>query len=404
MAKKLSTKKRIMKMNRLIVLAAALTITASTFAQVIDNINYYLNDATKEAEIKHFSFNSFEYNSDEDKVVTNDHDDSHFHYKGEVKIPESVTYKGVTYKVTSIGNAAFLLESEMTSVTIPNTIENIGNEAFLGCDKLTSIYLPASVKTIGVSILSDCTNLESIVVDKNNKNFYSNGSNAIIDAKNNWLIIGCKNSIIPNTVTKIMEQAFWDCVGLTSIVIPNNVKNIDESAFSNCINLKSITLPDNLETIENGTFKNCESLESISLPSTLTLIYADAFNNCNSLKEITIPASVNKINTHAFEGCTSLTTVTNLSTKPQSIYSHTFSVMENLIVPKESEEAYRNAPIWKHFTNIIGKPTPTTDIATLRPSEGNKPTVSYNLSGQRFSSPQKGVNIVNGKKIIRKKN
>ena len=52
---------------------------------------------------------------------------------------------------------------------------------------------------------------------------------------------GCKNTIIPNTVTKIGNYAFQDCSGLTSMEIPNSV-SIGEGAFSRCTGLKSVTI------------------------------------------------------------------------------------------------------------------------------------------------------------------
>ncbi|MBQ7855476.1 MAG: leucine-rich repeat domain-containing protein, partial [Muribaculaceae bacterium] len=56
------------------------------------------------------------------------------------------------------------------------------------------------------------------------------------------LITGCKNTIIPNSVTKIGEDAFSDCIGLTSITIPNSVTEIGKGAFYGCSSLKSIII------------------------------------------------------------------------------------------------------------------------------------------------------------------
>ena len=70
-------------------------------------------------------------------------------YSGNVVIPESVTYNGKTYSVTSIGYEAFRSCSGLTSVTIPNSVTSIGNFAFYSCSSLTSIIIPYSVTSIG---------------------------------------------------------------------------------------------------------------------------------------------------------------------------------------------------------------------------------------------------------------
>lgn len=54
-------------------------------------------------------------------------------YSGNVVIPESVTYNGNTYPVTSIDGGAFNYCSSLTSVTIPNSVTSIGGGAFIDC-------------------------------------------------------------------------------------------------------------------------------------------------------------------------------------------------------------------------------------------------------------------------------
>ena len=100
-------------------------------------------------------------------------------YSGAVSIPETVSYTGKTYTVTSIGNEAFWGCSELTSVNIPGSVTNIGDWAFGFCSGLTSVNIPCSVTNIGDSAFAFCSGLTSIY--------------------------------IPNSVTSIGEGAFRDC-------------------------------------------------------------------------------------------------------------------------------------------------------------------------------------------------
>ena len=188
-------------------------------------------------------------------------------YSGKVIIPATVIYKGTTYNVTSIGDYAFYFCDGLTSITIPNSVTSIGDYAFGGCTGLTSVTIPNSVTTIGSSAFEycsgltsieipnsvtsigydafrGCTGLTSIIVDDGNSIYDSrNGCNAIIETGSNTLIKGCKNTIIPNSVTNVGNGAFYGCSGLTSIEIPNSVTSIGDEAFSGCTELISVTVP-----------------------------------------------------------------------------------------------------------------------------------------------------------------
>ncbi len=121
---------------------------------------------------------------------------------GDVVIPSTVSYNSQTYNVTSIGLMAFFY-SDLTSITIPNSVTSIGDHAFGYCSGLTSITIPNSVTSIGRGAFQNCSGLTSIT--------------------------------IPNGVTSIGNYAFSDCSGLTSITIPNSVTSIGNDAFYYCI-------------------------------------------------------------------------------------------------------------------------------------------------------------------------
>lgn len=147
-------------LHKILLLLVALTVSICAKAQdyvTVDGIHYYVYENTA--------------------TVTKNGSDS---YTGSIVIPETITYNGETYSVTSIGDFTFHCCSGLTSISIPNSVTSIGEHAFEYCTGLTSIT-------------------------------------------------------IPNSVTSIGESAFWGCSGLTSISIPNSVTSIGNYAFATCI-------------------------------------------------------------------------------------------------------------------------------------------------------------------------
>ena len=93
------------------------------------------------------------------EVTSGDHE-----YYGYVTIPETVTYNGTTYSVTSIGGAAFYYCWGLTSVTIPNSVTSIRGYAFSGCSRLTSVTIGNSVTSIGIYAFANCDGLKSVTI------------------------------------------------------------------------------------------------------------------------------------------------------------------------------------------------------------------------------------------------
>ena len=169
--------------------------------------------------------------------------------------------------VTSIGEGAFHCTS-LKSITIPNSVITICYHAFSFCTSLRSITIPNSVTSIGEYAFHYCKSLKSIVVDKNNPVYDSRDNcNAIIYTKTNKLILGCKNTVIPNSVITIGDLAFSDCESLKTITIPGSVTSIGRCTFSFCKSLKTITIPGSVTSIGRCTFSFCKSLKSITIPN-----------------------------------------------------------------------------------------------------------------------------------------
>ncbi len=334
----------------------------------VDGIYYDLNNDDKTASVTYMG------------LYTSDNKDA---YVGNIIIPESITYSGTTYSVTSIGDNAFwgcsgftsvtipnsvsyigkyafASCSGLTSVTIPNSVSYIGKYAFASCSGLTSVTIPNSVSYIGEAAFGGCSGLTSVTVDKNNGTYDSRDNcNAIIETSTNKLIVGCKNTTIPNSVTSIGDRAFASCSGLTSVTIPNSVTSIGGYAFSGCSGLTSVTvdknngtydsrnncnaiietstnklivgcnntiIPNSVTSIGDGAFAYCSGLTSVTIPNSVTSIGEFAFSDCSGLTSVTIPNSVTSIGGYAFSGCSGLTSVTFNAEKCTEMGSNSFPV------------------------------------------------------------------------------
>ena len=306
--------------TRLSFLAVLLSLSVSLYAQIfeVDGISYYVT-------------------SSRDLTVLGIPKE----YSGEVKIPESVYYKGESYNVKSISSSAFQGCSGLTSVTIPNSVTSILGNAFEGCSGLTFVTIGNSVKSIPYRAFYGCSSLISVTIGNKVTS---------IDWK---AFSGCSSLIsvtIPNSVTSIGDDAFEDCSSLTSVTIPNSVTSISSHPFYGCSGLTSVTincknvgswfsglpsinevvLGDSVTFIGYGAFQGCSGLTSVTIGNSVTSIGNHTFDGCSSLTSVTIPNSVTSIGDYAFEGCSGLTSVI-IPNSVISINNHIFEGCSSLI-------------------------------------------------------------------------
>ena len=233
---------------------------------------------------------------------------------GEVAIPKSVEYEGITYDVTRIGNYAFSYCSNLTQVLISEGVTSIGYMAFYECQKLASITIPSSIVKIEGDAFYGCRSTTVYIMDLASwcRIVFSGNSSNPANYSHRLFLNGneIKELVIPNSVTSIGKYAFSGCSNITSITIPNSVTSLGASAFAGCTGLTSVSIPSSINSIGNYTFASCSGLNSITIPNSVTSIGSGAFYRCKSLDSVTIPSSINSVGDSTFYGCSGLSSIT----------------------------------------------------------------------------------------------
>ena len=249
--------------------------------------------------------------------VTHENDEEPYYTvapAGDLTIPSTVNHNGNNYSVTSIGENAFYLCLDLTSVEIPNSVTTIESYAFWACE-MSSITIGYSVNYIGGHAFYGCYNLTSMnftgtLADWCRITFVDDQSNPLSYCFH--LIINnveITSLVIPDSITEIKPFAFHSCRGLTSVTISDNVTTIGKMAFASCINISSLNLGHSLTTIGQSAFSYCMGLTSVIIPNSVITIGDSAFIMCTGLTSVTIGNSVETIGPGAFYGCEGLTVI-----------------------------------------------------------------------------------------------
>lgn len=301
------------------------------------------------------------------------------------------------YPVTAIADCAFESNTLITSVTLPDTLTNIGANAFKDCTGLSDVFIPEGVTSIGDDAFDGIDTLTLYVLEYSAAHTYAtensitcrtyfinydaktitfpgdpsaSGEYVIPETFLGYTVVGISafafqdnaaltGITMPDTVTRIEQNAFtgctslasvdfsdtldfigWeafkDCTALTKIVLPESLTQLAGAALSDCTNLSSINLPESLSTIQRLTFQNCTSLTAIDIPETITTIDVAAFSGCTGFTSITLPESLATIGMSAFWNCTALESI-NIPNAVTSIGDNAFSsctALKSIVIPE----------------------------------------------------------------------
>ena len=289
------------------------------------------------------------------------------------------------------------------NTVIPDSVTKLSEYAFSYCKNITEIKISKNIISLSNRTFSGCNKVLTIAVDPDNPVYDSRDNcNAIVETSSNTLLVGCSNTIIPNSVSIIADYAFAGLTNLTSINIPASVKKLSYTSFFECVNidtfivdpnntvydsrnncnaiietasntlvrgcknstipstvteigcrsfyyvqkLNTITIPNSVKTIGNLAFNTCYDLATISIPTSVTYIGSKAFEGCDALTSITISSGVSYIGNNAFAGCTNLDSITFADPTGWKLYdSETSTIGEEIAV--STTDLYYNSTLLK---------------------------------------------------------
>lgn len=204
------------------------------------------------------------------------------------------TYQYILNKDGTAELVLYVAEPAEENATIPaavdgHTVTSISGSTFAAerCAGIVSIAIPDSVTTIESNPFYECASLTAISVSAEHPVFtFQDG--ALIDQTNHVLVayargLSATGCTVPQGVTAIGIDAFYKNDVLTSITLPEGVAFIEAEAFGWCSALTSITLPSTLTAIRTNGFAACTALASLAIPDSVTTVEEAAFEHCESL-------------------------------------------------------------------------------------------------------------------------
>ncbi len=215
----------------------------------------------------------------------------------EVEFPDSLLF---------LGEMNFLNCNSLEKLELPPRIKRLGMHTFTGC-LFEEIYIHENIEYLDSEAFADCANVISIKVSPDNK-IYESENNCVIRKEDSLLLLGCKQSVIPEGISAVGPRAFSGTASPEEVVIPDSAKSIGDYAFFECDTLEKITLSKNLDTIGRYAFACCDGFDCVSFPETIKKFENSAFWKCTRLKNIEFPRNVGELyfGLHSFSECTAL--------------------------------------------------------------------------------------------------
>ncbi|MBQ8050579.1 MAG: leucine-rich repeat domain-containing protein [Bacteroidaceae bacterium] len=239
---------------------------------------------------------------------------------GDVAIPETVTYEGKAYDVTSVGSYALWKSDQMTSLAIPASVKRVASYAFGECPQLRSLVVTSNENlSYGDGAFSGTKNVEGLMLDM---------------------------EVIP-------EKPYSDFNQLKTITMSGRVHKICDNAFRDCSSLANFSLPESLDTIGHFAFqKSC--VDSISFGENVKYIGEGVFADNKWLKAVRVAqAKPLSLENRAHDDY-----YTKVSPFSAVLYGGNMSNDVRLHVPAGSGLYYRVAHVWRDFPKIIDPANP----------------------------------------------
>lgn len=199
--------------------------------------------------------------------------------KKDIKIPDTITVNGVTYKITAIEENAFAKAKKLTTVTIPSSVKTIGAGAFKNCKNLKEVKLPSSVTTIGKKAFKNCKKLKHVVIGKK--------------GNNNKKVTRKRTLMYGTNVAKVSigASAFENCTDLRSVVINSQVTKIGNSTFRYCSQLRKMLVKSlKLKKVGNKALQGVNNCK-ITVPPVKLKPYTTLFKNKGQGKKVVVAKS-----------------------------------------------------------------------------------------------------------------
>lgn len=232
--------------------------------------------------------------ADNETVEVTYRDTNYDTYIGAVNIPSEVSYNGVTYKVTTIGDRAFYKCSSVTEIYVPETISKIGTASFKDANHIQKVNITDLSSWCMINVTDDSTpllyggllylngrpvdSLESL-----NSSCTKIGRCAFYG--NTYLL----DVIIPESVTIVEPHSFEGCSNMRYLEVGSNVMELGSAALIGCSSLKTIKFLDSENSIKLGAyranyihpyFKDCP-LEMVYIGRDIHWAYENSINSSN---------------------------------------------------------------------------------------------------------------------------